>query len=167
MVKLCFIKLELDNKIVNEIYQKGEFIKNILLKENINFCNMDCTDVHMTICFLGKISKDKKNLEKIINIVNSFENNKLDELVFEKFELFPESKKNLIVAKYKMTPKLKKYLSDFQKKFEEYNNDKYDDFVPHITIGKIQNKNDKMIINLNEIPKLVQNIKVEKVCLHI
>jgi 2'-5' RNA ligase len=163
-MKPDYIKLNLHSQydILLEIEAIGKYIKD---NSEFEFCPVEINGLHMTICFLGFSLKSKKLDGKISEMISSFpfEKYKDKNLIFEKYDLFPEDKKNLIVAKYKAPKEFTDDVINFQKKFAdkpfEIINDKYY-FTPHITMGKIMYKNNNTKMKLNDIPNIEQQIKI-------
>ena len=100
MVKPDYIKVDVPNEIIDEIYNKGIEIQNIYT--DIVFSPIDRNGLHMTICFLDTAIKERKiNVEEVNNLMKSFNFEKYAnmQLTFSGYDLFPDTKKNLIVAK--------------------------------------------------------------------
>jgi 2'-5' RNA ligase len=165
MPKLNYVKLDLPDELKQEIYEIGEFIKENN-KDEFQFDNMEYKDIHMTICFIGSCLKGKKIDNQVGDEIKNFpfdEYQNLD-IQFDKYDLFPETKENLIVARFAPPKKFiddviafqKRMCGKFQIPFDKYY------FAPHITIGKILYKNDKLKINLNNIPHITTSIRPTK-----
>jgi 2'-5' RNA ligase len=165
MPKINYIKLDLPNQLKQEIYQTGQWIKENY-KNQFDFCNMEYDDIHMTICFIGSHLKGKKLGDQVEGEMKNFPFSSYQNtnIQFDKYDLFPEIKENLIVARFDPPKSFIKDVIDFQKRFCQKFGipaDKYY-FAPHITMGKIQNKNDKMKVNLSKITKINSTITPNK-----
>jgi 2'-5' RNA ligase len=166
-MKSQFIKFDLPENNINEI-------NNIILQINyiydFDFAPMEKNDIHMTLCFMGCIfgnyfENKKEVINKIQNYIDNFNLN--DEILeFDSYQLFPKNKQNLIVATFKLSPKLLKKIMEFKKLFVQFGIKKELTFIPHITLGKIQNKNDKIKVDLSKIPKPKLNIILSTCSLH-
>lgn len=131
---------------------------------------MEANSVHITICFLGSILEtDRKKKTIVVNSeIENFSkifSNKI--LEFDEFCLFPDTKKNLIVAKFKCTDKNYPFCQNmikFKKEFVKIGATEENYFVAHITLEKIQNmsiKNINVIEPLLAIfPRVEQNIQI-------
>lgn len=118
---------------------------------------MDYNLIHMTSVFLGKSlqGKNKNILIKANNIIKDYIK-ELDNiniiLTFDRFDYLPFDKKNkkLLVAIYKENIKLKSWNCCLRKELNKLGICNYinDNFIPHITIGKI-----KQIYPLKELIK--------------
>jgi 2'-5' RNA ligase len=124
-----------------------------------NFNQMAYNDLHMTSIFMGKNykSKDHERLFKLVEeekISGFFE--------FDRLEFFPPAKKNLVVAIFKMSKDVQKKIKALKAKIKEelkYDIDD-DDFVPHITLGKISitRKELELVIKKNPLIELAASI---------
>lgn len=171
MGKPNFIALNLSKDFTEYIAAICEQIKITLLEQTgFEFIPMEATSVHMTICFLGSVLEtDRKNKTVIVNneIENFSEQFAGKVLEFEEFSLFPDTKKNLIVAKFKCVDKKDNFCQNiikFKKEFTKIGTNEENYFVPHITLGKIQNMSIKNINIveplLSELPRIEQNIQI-------
>jgi 2'-5' RNA ligase len=141
MGKTNWISLTLPETTRDAYYMIGQYLtQNIktIVHENVDFIPMEYNDLHMTLVFcddkLRKLSKEQKPVyESIMNQqIQSFK------LKFDKYELFPPGKENIIIARFadnisfqKFVLKLRSEFSNIGIKFEE-------NFIPHITLGKIR-----------------------------
>jgi 2'-5' RNA ligase len=136
-----YVAFQLDNTIIEQYYMIGQEINKTI----DNFSPFELDQIHMTVCFLGDLSKKikingKKILEQLdISIKTQPETSSLE---FDSFELFG-TKNNLIVARFKISNKEREKIIQFKK----YCSDNYgapleDYFTPHITLGKILHFNE-------------------------
>lgn len=157
MPKPNYIKLNLTNELTQEIFEIGNWIKNN--NADFQFEPMEYDGIHMTIAFLGNIMKGKKIESDIESIIGKFPFAKYQNMniTFAGYDLFPESKQNLIVARFNVSQQFTDDVIKFQKEFCKFGaeQDKYY-FAPHITIGKIIHKNEKTKINLSQIPPITE-----------
>ena len=122
---------------------------NMMIKDTIT--DLDIIDhnlIHMTCVFFGKLlqGKTKKVLTQANNVIIEYIE-KLKEmditLFFERYDYLPFNKKpkKLLVAIYKDDKKLKSWNLNLRKQLNKLGICGYitDDFMPHITIGKIKN----------------------------
>ena len=157
-----FIAFNLSDEILDDYHGIVCQISSVMPK----FSPMTRDNLHMTVCFLGDVYRNLKQLntpikEKITELMNKIneinESSKISNIIFDSFELFGE-KQNLIVAKFrfinandkKKIINLKQYFStNFFAPNENY-------FEPHITLGKIlgANDSDKKIFLETIKPKL-------------
>jgi len=169
MVRPNYVKFTLQEIMMENLHKIAIWIKNNC--HNINFIPIDKINIHITLCFLGDIIKnyhvDKKlRLKEIHTVINKFNtflsNSDLpNNLIFEKYDLFPESKQNLIVAKFKCSEKFMDTIIEFKKQFIIFGINDNKIFVPHVTLGKIQFKYINTHINLCAIP--TENIGLIKI----
>lgn len=143
MPKINYIALNLEYEFIEQLKIICDDIKNILNVNGYDFIPMDKQNLHMTLVFLGSVLQvNRNNKIKIVenNILN-FENQFNDKILeFDRFELFPTEKKNLIVAKFKCSDK--KFISNmifYKKTFTVLDAKEENYFTPHITLGKIPN----------------------------
>ena len=137
-----------------------DLIYEINKQINNRFESLDVMDynlIHMTSVFLGKLlqGKNKNILIKANNIINNYIkelNNFNIKLIFDRFDYLPFDKKNkkLLVAIYKENINLKSWNCRLRKELNKLGICNYinDNFIPHITIGKI-----KQIYPLKELIK--------------
>jgi 2'-5' RNA ligase len=146
MGKPNYISLDLDYSFTEEVcnicLEIQQLIKNCTGHE---FIPMEQHSLHMTLCFLGdSLQTDRKNKMKIVNEqIDNFSGLFSDQfLTFDRFSLFPETKKNLVVAIFKSNdPSFIQKMTTFKREFVRIGAKEEDFFVPHITLGKIQNMN--------------------------
>jgi 2'-5' RNA ligase len=148
-----WLSFELSKKnrtIINETNTK---INNIFESLDV----MDYNLIHMTSVFLGKSlqGKNKNILIKANNIINNSikELNNINViLTFDRFDYLPFDKKykKLLVAIYNENIKLKSWNCCLRKELNKLGICNYitDNFMPHITIGKV-----KHIYPINELNK--------------
>ncbi len=146
MGKPNYVALNLDHEYKTHLVSICEQIKNLIQNStNNDFIPMQINSLHMTICFLGSVlEKDRKTKEIFIDdqinkFSEIFDNTVLE---FSGYELFPPTKKNLIVATFKCSKNNVKFVEQiiqFKNEFVKIgaNEEKY--FTSHITLGKIQN----------------------------
>ena len=132
---------------------------NSLLDTN-KISAMGYCDSHMTAVFFGKrlmgLNKEvlKQINDSICEIVKKYDANIT--LKFEKFTLFPPNKENIVVALYKPNKVLNNIVKEIKLKFPKLC-DETDEFIPHITIGKINNGEEIDINNIGNYPDIVIN----------
>jgi 2'-5' RNA ligase len=114
---------------------------------------MRFNNLHMTAVFMSKwyVSRDHDKLFELINKANLSGSFEFDKLVF-----FPPSKKNLVVAVFKIskTSGIEKNLKLLKNSIRSelgYDVD-MDDFIPHVTLGK-------MIMTKQELNELIKQDK--------
>jgi 2'-5' RNA ligase len=156
MPKPNYIKLNLSDELTQEVFEIGNWIRD---NNDFQFEPMEYDGIHMTIAFLGNIMKGKKIETDIETLINKFPFEKYQNMniTFAGYDLFPESKKNLIVARFNVSQQFTDDVIKFQKEFCKFGveQDRYY-FAPHITIGKIMHKNEKTKIDLTKIPLITE-----------
>ena len=134
------LKKEIRNTI-NEINNK---IKNKIKNLEI----IDYNLIHITCVFFGKSLQGKTiNILKSANKIIMEYIKKLKEmnitLIFDRFDYLPFNKKEkkLLIAIYKNNNKLKSWNLNLRKELYKLGICNYitDDFMPHVTIGKVKN----------------------------
>lgn len=162
MPKTNFVALDLTHDFRNEIHQICVQIKEQI--KDYEFIPMDEENLHMTLCFLGSVlMENRKNKMLTIDcngqiFANEFGGKILE---FDQYSLFPDSKKNLIVAKFKCSDK--NFIADmikFKKMFCKIGAKEENYFTPHVTLGKIQGVKANANIDLSSIPRIVSNIEI-------
>lgn len=160
MGKTNFVALELPETLINELHEVAQWIRTEFI--DINFVPMERNSIHMTLCFLGNIliGKKKETIDEINKLIYNFPNDRHKNIVlsFDNFCLFPEIKQNLVVAKFKCH---KSFIDDtikFKKEFVKFGTTEENWFSPHVTLGKIQNKNNDTYIDLKKIPKIQETL---------
>jgi len=158
MPKPNYIKLDLPNDLQQEVYEIGNWIRDN--NKDFIFEPMEYDGIHMTIAFLVNIMKGTKIEDDINLIMNKFNFAKYQNMNigFSNYDLFPETKQNLIVAKFNVSQEFTNDIIKIQKEFCKFGivQDKYY-FTPHITMGKIMHKNEKTKIDLGKIPPITEN----------
>lgn len=157
MPKINYIALNLKNEFIKNLSNIIDDMKILLNNNGYDFYPMSEDTLHMTLVFLGNIlSKNTKaKMNKVEDKIKLFEqqfNNLV--LEFDSFELFPTSKRNLIVAKFKLVNTYtnantntninnhQQFITDmisYKKSFVEIGAKEENYFTPHITLGKITN----------------------------
>lgn len=133
-------------------------INNSLDSNKINV--MDYYSIHMTAVFFGKRLKglNKETLKDIndciITIITEYSDT--IKLEFNKFELFPPDKKNMVVALYKPNKVLTSIILKIKKQFPELC-DKTEEFIAHITMGKIVNGEEIDLNSIDSYPSIEIN----------
>lgn len=150
--KIRYICFQLPDETIQEMYNVGKWIEEN--SQEYKFIPMDYNQVHMTVCFLGDLSKNLKDnkkakMDQIQTIINDFP--EINQLTFSGYELF-SIKQNLIVAKFNLPEKTKKQIIEFKKMFVEYGAPLENYFTPHITLGKLMNKSDSGGFDCSKIP---------------
>jgi len=145
-----YVAFDLTADIQEQFYD----ISNQFASKIENFKPFEKEQIHMTVCFLGelskKIPKDKKQTIEKLNVdIKNFE--PINSLKFVGYELFGP-KNNLIVARFSMCKteeaKIIKFKSDCTEKYGAPNENFY---VPHITLGKIQFANETNTVNISKL----------------
>lgn len=145
-----YIAFDLDNVICQEFYDIGQ---NIFAKLE-NFSPFELNQVHMTVCFLGELSKKiktnkKETFENLLTEIHDFP--PICTLEFDSYQLFG-SKNNLVVAKFKMSKADEKKIIDLKKYYtDKFQAPKENYYTPHITLGKILNMNGENKIDLDSL----------------
>lgn len=129
MGKNVWVSLAIPPEYRNTLDEINKQIKTVLGER---YDTMDHDMYHMTTLFLGDKFKDFKKLEQTLNEYNYSEY----ALEFDQIVMFPPDKKNLLVIKFKQNSKLKNDVIIMKKVIE--NNDPVEDFLPHITLGKLR-----------------------------
>lgn len=97
--------------------------------------------LHMTLCFLGgALSVDrKKKMTVVEHNIESFQAQFQGKVLeFDEYSLFPQTKRNLIVAKFKCTDlHFTSDVIEFKKSFTAIGAIEEDFFVAHVTLGKL------------------------------
>jgi 2'-5' RNA ligase len=144
--------------IPDDIKGQISLIQKVIKTIDPEFKEMSFNELHMTLIFLGTMFKDVKKEaikefdESIKNIVDeSFK------IIFSKpvLQKFPPGKQNLVVIKFDYNQdalKLHKILYDAYGD----NSDKFEDWIPHITIGKLRDKT----VDLSELEKNI-NVMID------
>ncbi|ATZ80524.1 RNA ligase domain containing protein [Bodo saltans virus] len=152
-MKPDYIKLDLPHELISNVCNISTWIKD---NNEFQFVPVEYEQIHMTICFLSNYIKKNKKESIVYEMMNKFPFDNT-EIKFKKYALFPESKENLIVAIFDTSITFHTNVINFQKnvynKLGITDNEQYH-FTAHITLGKIMNKNDKTIVNLNVIPHI-------------
>jgi 2'-5' RNA ligase len=166
MGKPNYISLDLDYTFTEEVCNVCLEIQQLI--KSHEFIPMEQHSLHMTLCFLGdSLQTDRKNKMKIVNEqMENFSGLFCDQfLTFDKFSLFPETKKNLVVAIFKSNDvSFIQKMTNFKREFVRIGAKEEDFFVPHITLGKIQNMNlsraHKLDDMLRQIPLIGSRIDI-------
>ncbi|AYV75242.1 MAG: hypothetical protein Terrestrivirus1_116 [Terrestrivirus sp.] len=144
MGKNVWLSLVIPPEYRNILDEINKQIKAIL---NERYDMMHHDMYHMTTLFFGKF----RELKKLEQLMCEYNDSKYA-LEFDEILMFPPDKQNLLIVKFKPNIKLRTDIN-FMRKIME-NNDPVEDFLPHITLGKLRTtKSDK-----NEFGKIVQNI---------
>jgi 2'-5' RNA ligase len=162
-----YIAFNLPNNLKQELYDIAQWI-NTHYKE-INFIPMEFNDIHMTMCFLGELSKNIKDNKKakILELEEKIRNiPTINNMKFNKFDLF-SVKKNLIVAHFTLPKHTIDQIIKLKQSFIIYGAPNELFYEPHITLGKIMNCNSSVNIDLSEIPLPQTNIIHNLTCVLI
>jgi 2'-5' RNA ligase len=152
-----YVAFKLPEDLVGELYEIGLWIRDN--NPDITFIPMDYEQIHMTVCFLGELSKNlignkKQKIQEIEQAINDFP--EINQVIFDKYELF-SVKQNLIVAKFIISEETKKKIIKFKKQFVQYGAPNEDFYVPHCTLGKIMNCNENTVFTTeccSSIPRI-------------
>ena len=145
-----YIAFELDNTIIQQFYTIGQELNKVIE----NFCPFELEQIHMTVCFLGELSKKikidkRKTFDQLMECIQN--QPEITSLEFDSFELFG-TKNNLIVAKFKISKKEQEKIIQFKKYCSEnYQAPDEDYYIPHITLGKILYYNQTNQLDLSKI----------------
>jgi 2'-5' RNA ligase len=142
----------------SETINLKKFISNCNSQSNLDFKldfdPMLLEDLHLTLIFCGSYFKnlDKNQISKVNSILHDFELI-IFELSFDRFELFPPGKENLIIAKFKLDFNTLRAVTTLKSKLYKVLNMKEEisELIPHITLGKIKFYNpQKYSVDLNK-----------------
>lgn len=166
MPKISYLALNLEHDFTKEVKQVCDKIQEVLKEKGYEFIPMEQENLHMTLVFLGSILNTDRNnkIKEIVPKICKFEGDFNEKILeFDNFELFPNEKRNLVVAKFKCNDR--NFVSDmikFKKSFCAMGAKEENYFTPHITLGKIQNiKPDKKVSGLLPFfPKITSNIEI-------
>jgi 2'-5' RNA ligase len=139
MGKTNFIALDLHPDFVNAVSETCQLITKDLITHTFN--PMEWHVIHMTLCYLGgALGTDRKQKIAVVqrnidHFSNQFQGVVLE---FDGYCLFPETKRNLIVAKFKCVDReFTNRMIEFKKLFTAIGAQEEDFFVAHITLGKL------------------------------
>lgn len=111
---------------------------------------MSHKDMHMTLVFMGSSSRSMLSAKRVElqQLMDSFtvDATRGTSLQFEAFELFPPTKRNLLIAKYAVQGEELKAVRKLQAECfaagfvsdEEHNQRLESEFVAHVTLGKFR-----------------------------
>ena len=163
MGKLVYVSLTIPNEYKDEITQITSNIQNYLSTQNITFNPLNFEDLHMTLAFIGQPqslkNKDMSSKLRLLVDKHSDEFSINSQFEFDKYDLFPETKKNLIVARFILPKTTLSKVIELKKNVLNLNllNENNESFVAHITLGKILSKDKydfKWEVLLNNTPNL-------------
>jgi len=146
-MKNNWLSFTIPNELRRDLRALSLFIEN-----QTSFNPMSFENIHMTAMFFGKVPVREQEVIDIVsrhNLSGSFE--------FDKLEFFPPSKRNLIIARFKMSsPEISNTLNEIKKELSDElgyvfaEKDLKSDFVPHITLGKLK-------VSSNELHDLINS----------
>ena len=169
MGKLAYVSLDIPYESKLDVVNQANSLKNIFADSKIVFDPMIEQNVHMTLAFMGEKLKNqqKKLIDNVLLQINSSNSELLDQLFkFEKYALFPESKKNLVVGIFSINSKIMAIIQQLKSNLQVLNvlsEDKDKNFVAHITMGKILSKDkhqfdwDKTLNDLEPLLDITSN----------
>jgi len=134
-----YIKFDLPDSIVTEVHAIGQFIK----ESHEHFSPYEYNEIHMTVCFLGNLSKNlgsndkKQKYDEIDHLIATFNKVPVSGLTFKSYQLFGANK-NLLVATFDMSKADRDRIIAFKQQFVLFGAPAENYFTPHITIGKLQ-----------------------------
>jgi 2'-5' RNA ligase len=152
-----YIAFNLPDNLKRELYDTAQWIKENY--KEINFIPMEYGDIHMTMCFLGELSKNIKENKraKILELEEKIRDiPPINNMKFNKFDLF-SPKKNLIVAHFVLPKQTTDQIIKLKQSFITYGAPNELFYEPHVTLGKIMNCNSSINIDLSKIPLLEIN----------
>ena len=156
MGKANFIALNMDDDIIEALYSAALSISERITTHSFNPMNRSV--LHMTICFLGgALGTDRKRKIAVIdsNIRDFSSLFGGAELEFDGYSLFPETKRNLIVAKFKCRDRnFIPNMITYKNSYLSIGAPKEDFFVAHITLGKLQAAH----LNTEELDEFVRSL---------
>lgn len=161
-----FLAIELEPHIKDKISETQEIIRDCN-SSKIKYVEID--NMHLTLKFFGEI--DEIKLEKITDIINeSLEKYNRYYLKVVNVGAFPNIYRPRVIwtgikDKNNTTIKL---IKDLDMKFNRIGFKKEKDYVPHITIGRVKNINDKEKLSqtLKKIKKQYHGkMEVKKICI--
>ena len=155
-----YIEFDLPEILIDQIHEKCLLIEKCYSNINLNFIPMNKKNLHMTVCFLGELSKNIKNdkkskIDELSHIIQNYP--KVNGLEFVKYSLF-SIKNNLIVAEFKLPQNQTKNIIRLKSEMEKYGSSHEQYFTPHITLGKIMNCKGNFTIDLLLIPRIQYEI---------
>lgn len=152
--------------IPQELRDELTTINTMISTEIPNYNPMTYSGLHMTIAYIGDIANYAKSVNKSIkgllaeltDVLTEFNNQgHLKSIQFKGYDFFSE-KRNLIVARYTISHDEYLRILDLKKICASlFGAPVESDFVPHITMGKIQNCNDTNrpgLAKLSAIPRV-------------
>ncbi|RAP45964.1 MAG: 2'-5' RNA ligase [Methanosphaera sp. rholeuAM6] len=161
-----FLAIELEQHIKDKINETQEIIRDC---DSSKIKYVESENMHLTLKFFGEI--DDATLEKIAYIVaNSLENYDKYSLKVVNVGAFPNIYRPRVIwtgikDKNNVTVKLIKELDN---KFNKIGFKKEKDYVPHITIGRVKNIDDKEKLS-QTLKKLSRQyhgkMEVKKICI--
>ncbi len=162
-MKLAYVSITLSEAYTKLLSQLTSKMTTHLATNGITFEPMAESEVHMTLAFMGHklVGSSKEALIKLYEVVEAF-NQSLSACDFEftKYDYFPETKRNLFVARYQPSKvglqkicelKHKLYLMGF------LDEKLTDEFAAHITLGKIMSK-DKYQFDWEEFRSQIRKV---------
>lgn len=127
-------------------------VKNV----NVPFKAIKYNDLHMTLIFFGKLMKNKSQYGLIMSVLEAVESNTPFKFKFKHYSYFPYEKKNHIVAIYETNDECQQYVKTIKNKLRQIGIiDPYENFIPHITLGKLSGKlhnNNDILSHLTPLP---------------
>lgn len=168
MPKINFVALDLLDEHLDELTIISEDMQKMIKDYEFIPMHHDC--FHMTLVFLGSILeiKNERKRDDILFEIDTYQELFDDMfknmvLEFDRYAMFPDSKKNLIVAKFKC--RNKNFLPNmlkFKKMFCPMGAKEENFFTPHITMGKVKSLKDPADIEklLKKFSPITQDIEI-------
>ena len=165
MGKSHFIALDLSEKFVDKVSETCQQISETIITHS--FDPMEKHVLHMTLCFLGgALSTNWKR--KMVVLEDTMERFKLQfqgkVLEFDGYALFPETKRNLIVAKFRCVDRnFTPNVIEFKKSLTYIGVPEEDFFTAHLTLGKLRPAHintDALEEFLNQLPPITAQINI-------
>jgi len=121
-------------------------LQDEFVEEDASFKPMEQDDLHMTILFLGVRlrRRDKEKMDKINEIILEYlaDTDLTPWFKNPRLMRFPPGKNNLVVIEYEIDKETERFVKGLRKKLSEFLGIDYEEeWIPHITIGKMRYPN--------------------------
>jgi 2'-5' RNA ligase len=152
------------------------YIEHVQVASPVPLAAMSVADMHMTLVFFGPTLRGltpskHAELDTLLHIFSEdVASSGTSTLEFEALELFPPSKRNLLIAKYHikdayLDPLRKLQVACFELGLvskEEHTTSQTTDFIAHITLGKFKGMKSAQISSVNKAVGNVNSLVDEK-----